>query len=105
MSADLKDRVLAALEQACRKQVERWPDLMMNLKCDEGAARYGALTPHISRLCGVGVTMAQVRRVLHAEVAAGRVLLHRPYPCTISWWPVGLWETLQQESSDKAGAQ
>lgn len=98
-----RDKVLAALEQVCRREAEVYAGLMKYCENDLHASRYGAGTPQIARLAGVGITMAQVRRVLHAEVEAGRVLLYKPYPRTISWWPVGLWEKLQAEKAAATG--
>lgn len=93
--AATKENILAALEQACRENVLAYERIMTHCQSDLHASGYGGLTPRIAFI--TGAAPGQVRRVLHAEVLAGRVLLHKPYPRTIAWWPVGLWEKLQAE--------
>lgn len=66
----LRDRVLAALEQACREEATLYASIMDLVTTDKHASRYGGLTPRITYICGVGVTMDQVRRVLNAEAEA-----------------------------------
>lgn len=100
--AATKEQILEALEQACREHVKAYSSIMIHCQTDDHCASYGGLTPRIAFIAGA--PDAQVRRVLHAEVLAGRVLLYKPYPRTIAWWPVGLWGKLQAaERAAEAG--
>jgi hypothetical protein len=90
-----KVRIYNALEQACREHVKAYASIMVYVTSDAGAVSYGGLTPRIAHIAGL--PDAYVRRVLDAEVRDGLVLRWKPYPRTIAWWPVGLWDKLQAE--------
>lgn len=90
--------VLTALKQACREEVGSsiGSSLMRLVTEDRGAViHHGGLTPRVARI--VQRPEATVRRHLHAMVTDGQVLKHRPYACTIRWWPVGFLDELRKE--------
>lgn len=103
MSADLRTAVMAAMEKACRRKFliphsllrDKWVD------CDDKAARYGVSTREIAS-ASRAPSLAHVRRILHAEVAAGTVLIEKSYATSIRWWPVGLLEKLHAETGPGA---
>jgi hypothetical protein len=103
MSAALRTAVLAALEKACRRKYNASYALLRDkwVDCDDKAARYGASTREITSAARAP-SLAHVRRVLHAEVVAGTVLIEKSYATSIRWWPVGMLEKLQAEAA--AGA-
>jgi hypothetical protein len=101
MTAATREKVLAALEQACREEAASvWKtDLVDEAHTDEGCAPLGAGTTRIIELSEPqGSHPRTTRRVLDAEVAAGRVLRHKADGRgLIRWWPVGLLDKLQAE--------
>jgi hypothetical protein len=87
--------LLDALEQACREEVGG-SGIRPYVTTDRGAAAHmGALTPRIAFI--LQWPAARVRRHLHALEQGGQVIKHRPYPCTIRWWPVGFLERFRAE--------
>lgn len=99
----LRAKVLAALEQAAREQANSPHSFIRGsndkwCRSDAQAVRYGPLTPFISSFIDGHITGAQLRRVLNAEVEAGRVLRDQGRTGgMIRFWPVNLWDKLQAE--------
>jgi len=103
VSADLRTAVLAAMEKVCRRKFNSPHSLVRDkwVDCDDKAVRYGASTREIASVARAP-SLAHVRRILHAEVATGTVLIEKTYATSIRWWPVGLLEKLHAEHA--AGA-
>lgn len=96
MTAPLREKVLEALEKACREEfASEYSSIRRYAKTDDNAVRNGAWAPRVAFIAGL--TAAQVRRVLNVEARAGRVLRHEPYPTAVRWWPVGFLAKLQAE--------
>jgi len=98
MSASTREKVLAALEQACREEWDSDWSRIRDCRSDESAAGYGTPTPDVAGYARV--TAATVRRVLYAELNAGRVLVTwQRGQRSLRWWPVGMLARLQDEQA------
>lgn len=96
MSTATREKVLAALEQACREEWDSDWSRIRDCRSDKDAASYGAPTPDVAGYARV--TAATARRALHAEFEAGRVLLTSARgQRSLRWWPVGMLAKLQGE--------
>ena len=91
-------KILAALEQACREEIQVYSILTSKyVQNDQQAVRYGALVPRVAFIANESksVTRYQLGKMREAET----VLVE---PCTggcSRWWLVGLWESLKVEQS------
>jgi hypothetical protein len=101
--------LIEAVEQACREEIGTRPALALaggilrHITTDAGAARLcGGLTPRIAYI--LRLPEARVRRQLHALERDGKVIKHRPYACTIRWWPVGFLERMRAAALEPAHA-
>lgn len=105
MSALTREKVLAALEQACRKAwAAPWcSDLPGRVDGDDAAVCYGAFTGMVAVAAG-GYRTSDTRRELERARADGLVLSHQSRAGGIKrWWPVGLLAKLQQERAAQTG--
>lgn len=93
-------KALAALEAACRKAWNKPHSILQAefVESDLSAHRYGPTTSEIQRHAGPGVTMYMIRSALYFAASQGRVMsCQRHARGQICWWPVGMYEKLQQE--------
>lgn len=103
MKTGTRERILAALEEACRAEWNHPLSLIrrVGMDSDDHCVRYGPSTNEIARLAGavggVLVTNTHVRRILHAESSGINGILSHGSPRRIRWWPVGMLAKLRAE--------
>lgn len=99
-------KALAALEAACREEWNKPHSILRGefIESDIGCQRYGPMTKDIQRHADPELSMTHIRAHLNYASADGRVLRYqRRDGGIITWWPVGLWEKLQQERKAQEG--
>lgn len=92
----LRAAVMAALERACRAN---WAP-HRGLDNDKAATNWGPYSGDLRYYMFKGGThfiYAQVRCILDAEIAAGRVLRASPHSRVVRYWPVGLVDKIVAE--------
>ncbi len=92
----LRTAVMAALERACRAN---WQP-HRGLDNDKAATNWGPYSGDLRYYMTKGGThfiYAQVRAILAAEIAAGRVLRASPHSRVVRYWLVGLVDKIEAE--------
>jgi hypothetical protein len=105
LAAQRYEAIRQALEQAAREEVVVYDRLVaMAVVDDRTAMQFGALAPRIQFITGLSQNI--VFRALHEMHEKREVLGWRERfgkRGIIRWWPVGLWEKLQQERKAQEG--
>jgi len=101
-SEQLRAKVLAALERACRANWLPHRDLFTDAAAVNWGPYSGDLRYYMTKEGGHFI-YAQVRRILDAEIAAGRVLRASPHSRVVRYWQVGLVDKIAAERAAQEG--
>jgi hypothetical protein len=104
MTAATREKVLAALEEVCRAEMNGSPHHpLRRCSSDAQAVNWGPHAPEVARACNkhfrLMPTYQQTRRALASLVADGLVLRASPHSRIVRYWPVGLWAAFETEKA------